>query len=237
MNGGFDSISPHDRPDASAIRGALLGDGLGTRGVYRFVNRGPIESRRDEYVSLRREIARAESARLAFWRRARLPSLRSRLAEIPIETKWRDTIHNVVVTVGKNKILDEALAGSAYTATWYMGLISAVSYTTGPVAGDTMASHGGWTEAGPTNVPNYSQANRITTVWSASAAGAKNLSSALTFSISSGTNVVVKGAFVSSNNSKDGTTGILLSAGAFSGGDKTVSNGDSLAVSYSMTLT
>jgi hypothetical protein len=52
----------------------------------------------------------------------------------------RDTAENTVVTVGTNLILDQALAGSAYTVTGpFMGLISSVSYTA-IAAGDTMAS-------------------------------------------------------------------------------------------------
>ena len=55
--------------------------------------------------------------------------------------KWRDTIENVVATVGKNLALDTFLAGSAYTVVGpFMGLISSVSYTA-VAAGDTMASH------------------------------------------------------------------------------------------------
>lgn len=146
------------------------------------------------------------------------------------KVKWSDTFDNLVTTVGKNKALDELLAGSAYTAAWYMGLISSVSYTTGPAVGDTMASHGGWTEAGPTNAPNYSETARPTTAWSAAAAGSKALSAALSFSITeTGT---VKGCFIADNATKDGATGVLFSAGLFSGGDKVVSNGDTLNVSY-----
>ena len=67
--------------------------------------------------------------------------------------KWRDTIDNVVCTVGKNLMLDTAFAGSAYTVVGpYMGLISSTSYTA-VAAGDTMASHSGWLEAGGTNAP------------------------------------------------------------------------------------
>src|SRR4029077_20429287 len=89
--------------------------------------------------------------------------------------KWRETIDNVVQTVGKNLAMDSFLAGSAYTVTGpYMGLISSVSYTA-TAAGDTMASHAGWLEAGGTNAPTYS-GNRKTAVWSAAAAGVKALS-------------------------------------------------------------
>lgn len=150
--------------------------------------------------------------------------------------KWEDTFDNVVTTAGKNFILDTVLGGSGYTAAWYMGLISNVSYGAGPVAGDTMASHSGWTEAGATNTPSYSQATRPAPAFSAAAAGVKATSAAVTFSINGGTSVIVKGAFLTTVSTKDGTTGTLLSAGLFSGGDKTVSSGDTLTVTYQLSV-
>lgn len=155
--------------------------------------------------------------------------------------KWKDTIDNLITTVGKNFILDTVLAGSAYTVTGpYLGLISNVSYTTGPAVGDTMSSHGGWTEAGATNAPTYTSP-RKTAVFNAASGGSKALSSNLSFAITSGTNVIIKGAFLvlgtGAVSTIDNTSGTLFSAGTFSGGDKTVSNGDTLTVSYSVALT
>jgi hypothetical protein len=151
--------------------------------------------------------------------------------------KWRDTIENVVATVGKNLALDTFLAGSAYTVVGpYMGLISSTSYSA-VAAGDTMTSHSGWLEAGGTNAPTYT-GNRKTAVWSAATAGGKALSAALSFAITStGT---VKGAFLCFGTgaaaTKDDTGGTLWSAGTFSTGDKAVVNGDSLNVNYSSSL-
>jgi hypothetical protein len=151
--------------------------------------------------------------------------------------KWREVIDNVVATVGKNLALDTFLAGSSYTVTGpFMGLISSVSYSA-VSAGDTMASHAGWLEAGGTNAPTYS-GNRKTAAWSAAASGAKALSAALSFAItSSGT---VKGAFLcygsGAVNTKDSTAGVLWSAGTFTTGDKAVVNGDTLNCNYSSSL-
>jgi hypothetical protein len=151
--------------------------------------------------------------------------------------KWRDTIENVVTTVGKNLALDTYLAGSSYTVTGpYMGLISSTSFSA-VAAADTMASHSGWLEAGLANAPTYS-GNRKTAVWSSASAGSKALSAALSFAITgSGT---VKGAFIvygsGAVNTIDNTAGTLYSAGLFTGGDKTVANGDTVNVSYTTSL-
>lgn len=154
------------------------------------------------------------------------------------QVKWKDTIDNVVTTVGKNHMFDTEFAGSAYTVVGpYIGLISNVSYTAGPLVTDTGASHTGWTEAGATNAPTYT-APRKTAVFSAASAGAKALSAALVFAITSGTNVIIKGMFIVLGTGAvatiDSTAGTLFSAGVFAGGDKTVSNGDTLNVNYSI---
>lgn len=149
----------------------------------------------------------------------------------------REEFPNTVVTVGKNQMLDSALAGAAYTVTGpFMGLISSVSFTAISAA-DTMSSHAGWLEAGGGTAPTYT-GNRKTAAWSAAAAGSKSLSAALSFAIT-GTGTV-KGAFMvygtGAVNTKDDTNGVLFSAGLFSGGDRAVINGDTLNVSYSVSL-
>lgn len=149
----------------------------------------------------------------------------------------RESFPNLVATVGKNQMLDAGLAGAAYTVTGpYMGLISSVSYTAISAA-DTMASHTGWTEAGVTNAPTYT-GPRKTCAWSAASAGSKALSSALSFAIT-GTGTL-KGAFINygsaATSAIDGTVGTLFSAGLFTGGDRAVLSGDTVNVSYSVSL-
>ena len=147
--------------------------------------------------------------------------------------KWSENFPNLVTTQGKNYLLDNGLAGSAYTAALYLGLISSVSYTA-VAAADTAASHAGWTESGVTNAPTFSGA-RKTAVWSAASAGSKALSAALAFTFTgAGT---VKGCFLSTIATVDATTGSLYSAGLFSGGDRAgIISGDILNVSYSTSL-
>ena len=143
---------------------------------------------------------------------------------------WTDTIENIITTAGKNDMLEHELAGSGYTAAWYMGLISNVSYTSVPVVADTMASHATWTES-----QNYSQGSRPTTAWNAAAGGSKALSAALVFTINA--TDTIKGCFLCSIATKGGTTGTLFSAGLFTGGDQPVVATNTLNVSYTATLT
>lgn len=143
--------------------------------------------------------------------------------------KWSDAIKNVVTTAGKNDALDKYLAGSAYTAAWYLGLISLTSYVSVPVIGDTSVSHATWAED-----QNYSQGTRPAAAFAAAAAGSKALSSAAVFTMNAGT--TVKGCFLISVSTKGGTTGILYSAGLFTGGDKVMQSGDTLNVSYTASL-
>lgn len=149
--------------------------------------------------------------------------------------KWRDHFENLVTTAGKNDLLDKYFAGSAYTAAWYLGLISGASYTTGPAAGDTAASHGGWTECGASNAPNYGNATRPAINFStAASAGSKSAAAAVSFTFSeSGT---VKGGLIITDSTKAGTTGTLYSAGTFSGGDKSVQNNDVVNVTVTVSV-
>jgi hypothetical protein len=144
--------------------------------------------------------------------------------------KWEEDIKNLVTTVGKNLTLDTILGNSAAGA-----VVMGLKGTGTSVAADTQASHPSWLEVGLANAPTYS-GTRKTPVFSAAAAGVKATSSAATFSITStGT---VFGCFINIGGSAtiDNTTGTLFSAGDFSS-SKSVVNSDSIAVSYSATLT
>jgi hypothetical protein len=145
--------------------------------------------------------------------------------------KWEDSIKNLVVTVGKNDLLDKYFSGSAYTAGWYMGLVDNASFSA-YAAGDTLASHAGWLEFLSYTISG-SATNRATPSWDSASAGSK-ATTATTFTISgSGT---VLGAIMCTtqarNTSSNGGAGILYSAGSFTGGSRAVISGDSLLVTY-----
>ena len=151
--------------------------------------------------------------------------------------KWEDQAKNLIVDTGKNDLLDKYFAGTTYTAAMYMGLVSGTSYTSAPAAGNTISSHAGWFECGATTYgPDYSSGTRVAVGWNAASGGVKG-STATQFTIGSTANgTTVKGLLIATNNTKQGSTGILVSAGLFSGGDKTVATNDILNVTYTVTI-
>jgi hypothetical protein len=119
--------------------------------------------------------------------------------------KWAEDVHNLVVTTGLNFLLDTVYRGSAYTAANFVGLKGAGNVA----AGDTMASHAGWTE-----VTTYDEAARPALTMAAANAGSCNNSASKAVFTISGT-VTVAGAFVATNSTKGGTTGTLIGGGDF----------------------
>ena len=147
--------------------------------------------------------------------------------------KWTAEKHNLVVNVGLKDMNDKYFLGSSYTAAWYIGLYGA-SATNDPAASDTAATHAGWTE-----VTAYSQATRPVATFAAATTAdpsvITNAANAAQFSITGTT--VVGGAFLISNNTKGGTTGILFSAADFQApGDRSVVSGDIINVTYQFSL-
>lgn len=134
--------------------------------------------------------------------------------------RWKEGSLNLVVTVGKNDLLDQYFLGSAYTAAHYVGLKTAGSIN----AADTMSSKS-WTE-----ITDYSNATRPTyTAAAASSGSTDNSGSPAVFNIN-GT-ATVGGCFISTDDTKGGTTGVLFSATDFATA-RSVLSGDTLTVTY-----
>ena len=150
--------------------------------------------------------------------------------------KWEEKFDNLVTTQGKNHLLNTYLASNTYSAVAggkvFLGIISATGYTA-VAAGDTANSHTGWTE-----FTGYSQVSRVPPSFSAASSGSKATSSAAVFSINASD--TIKGTFLMANNNtgsagaakKGGFSGVLYSAGLFTGGDKTIASGDVVNITY-----
>ena len=149
------------------------------------------------------------------------------------KVKWTDSVPNLVVNVGLAYMAGSALTSVTAITTWYIGLYGAGASNT-PAAADTMSSHAGWTE----NV-GYSNATRVActfvTATTANPSVATNSASPASFSINATS--TVGGAFLTSGSAKSGTAGTLFSAADFSSpGDRAVTSGDTLNVTYTMSL-
>jgi hypothetical protein len=147
--------------------------------------------------------------------------------------KWTLEPHNLVVNEGLQDMNTKYFTGSAYTAAWYIGLYGAAS-SNNPLATDTAASHPGFTEITP-----YSNATRpactFGTATTADPSVISNTLSPAAFTINSG--ATVGGAFLISDNTKGGSSGILFSASDFAApGDRVVASGDTLNVTYTFSL-
>lgn len=148
--------------------------------------------------------------------------------------KWEEKFDNLVTTQGKNHLLNTYLASNTFSAVAggkvFLGIISATGYSA-VAAGDTANSHAGWVE-----FSGYSQPTRVKPVFAAASSGSKATSSAAVFSITSAN--TIKGTFLMANNNagwsdaKGGYSGVLYSAGLFTGGDKTVASGDVVNITY-----
>lgn len=140
--------------------------------------------------------------------------------------RWRDHFHNIVVTVGLNKLLDATFKSGLTTPAWYIGLKG----TGTMVSGDTMASHSGWSEI----VPYSDSTRQAFTPGSISAGAVDNSASKAVFNIN--TSSTVFGCFLVDNSTKSGTTGTLYGGGDF-GSSRAVVNADTLNVTVTLTQT
>lgn len=145
--------------------------------------------------------------------------------------KWSDSFHNLVVNEGLQNMNQTFFKGSGYTAAWYLGLVTGPGSGTTFAAGNTLASHAGWTEN--TAYTGNRKAVTFGTATTADPSVIDNSAAPSSFTMNANAQVIA-GAFLCSVAS--GTSGVLFSAGDFTGGDKTVDSGDTLAVTYTFSL-
>jgi hypothetical protein len=143
--------------------------------------------------------------------------------------KWEEQFHNLVVNVGLQDLNTKYFTGSGYTAAWFLGLVDGGTTPT-YAAGDTLASHAGWTElAGSGSI--YSGSRKLVTFAASSIADPAVITNGASPSVFNITgSATVAGAFLTDQSS--GTSGLLFSVGNFTGGNKIVANGDTVNVTY-----
>ena len=146
--------------------------------------------------------------------------------------KWVAESSNLVVNQGLQNMNTQYFKGVTYSASFFLGLITGPAASTTFAAGDTLATHLGWTE-----FTDYSGTRKTMTFGTASTADPSvisNTASPASFAIT-GAGGIVAGAFLCTVAS--GTSGVLFSEADFqSPGDRTVVSGDTLNVTYTFSL-
>lgn len=236
----------HAAAAAAFTHGARAVERMRASGHYLADYWMPQPARRDEVDELRQRLALITSSHaLRRTHAAEIERIHERLANIPRELVWRDEIHNLVTTEGKNAALTHLLKGSSYTAAQAMGLIEDTGYSAiaaGNTAGNITAVGGGSPANGWNEAPSATVATRGTPSFGTASGGSLATSAAVAFStLASDT---IKGAFLlvrsaagtAPTTGVGNTNGALLSAGLFSGGDQAVTSSGTLNVTYSLGL-
>lgn len=135
--------------------------------------------------------------------------------------KWSEDVHNLVTNEGLNDALSKYFKGSAYSASFFVGLKG----TGTAAAGDTLASHAGWTE-----VSGYTGNRQALVLGAVSGQSVDNTASKAEFPITGA--ATVAGAFLATIAT--GTGGTLYGVADFTTA-RTVENGDTLRVSVTLT--
>jgi len=140
------------------------------------------------------------------------------------EIIFEDKFSNGVTIVGKNELLD-TMFRAATQSTWYCGLIGAGTILS---EDDTMSSHVSWTE-----FTDYTESVRQTWVTDAAvAASIQNPATAyIEFTVNVAGEAQIPGIFITSSNTKGGTSGVLWSTGFFNIAP-TPASGDVVQVQY-----
>lgn len=146
--------------------------------------------------------------------------------------KWTAESKNLVVNSGLKYMAGTALDGTTTRiTTWYVGLKGAGT----PAAGDTLNSHPTWSElAGGTAYTGTRPAATFAVATLANPSVVTNSASKASFVIIASNTVA--GAFLCNVASGSTSSDTLFSAGDFMGGSRTVSDGDTLQVTYTFSL-
>jgi hypothetical protein len=138
--------------------------------------------------------------------------------------KWESPAKNIVTNLALDDINNVYLRNGSPKANWYAGLIDQVSYTQ-LLNADTMSSHSGWVE-----LTSYTETVRQTWTPGASASQTVVNGTVMTYTSSAACNI--KGAFIASDSSKGGTTGLLFCTALLTNGTQPASIGDTLRLTY-----
>lgn len=118
--------------------------------------------------------------------------------------------HNSITDAGINALLGIMFHGVTQITTWYLGLIDNAGFSA-LADGDTMASHGGWTE-----FVDYDEANRVE--WPEDAAATRAITNTTPMTFTASDDGTLKAVFLvggTGASTKSASTGTLWAHAAF----------------------
>jgi hypothetical protein len=134
-------------------------------------------------------------------------------------------VPNGITDVGMNALLDIMFHASSQITTWYIALVDNAGFSMF-AAGDTSASHGGWSEN-----TAYDEATRPE--WTEGTASGRAITNGTSVDFTMNATNTIHGIFIISENTKGGATGTLWSTAAFSSNVSVVDD-DVLKVTYTV---
>lgn len=145
--------------------------------------------------------------------------------------RWEEIIHNLIVNEGLEHILDVIFKGGTQVDPWYVGLLA---------SSPTVLNAWTATEVGANDFVNYDEATLQELVDGAisgtTTKSLDNSASKAVFTISTNGSTI-GGAFLISTSTKATPAGTVYAAGAFSGGDKSADDDDTISVTATFTQT
>ncbi len=139
---------------------------------------------------------------------------------------WKDVAKNGVTNAGLNDIIGVYLASVTQKTAWFIGLIDNAAFSSLNVA-DTMATHTGWAESSA-----YSESVRQT--WTPGSVAGQSVTNPTPATFTANASVTLYGLFLVSNSTKGNTAGVLWATGGFQSGTQSLTTGQTLKVTYSL---
>lgn len=226
-----------ERIAVSTGRNAGVGEAAHAGGTYHYRCMRVLDEHKEE--ALRLQDMMRQFGGLKWWNLvgitrfllAGFPTYRSLEREfqgLPRYEVWAAESQNVVTTEGGNYFLDKLLAGSSYTAAWYVGLVNT---STAVAITNTYAAKGN------TESTAYSNATRVAASFAAASAKSKVAASNV-FNINA--TDTITGVFLANVSTKGDSTanaGVnVLYSISLLGTSKAVANTDTLTISYTASV-
>lgn len=145
----------------------------------------------------------------------------------PSQPSWQDDAKNVVTNAFMTAALQILFNSSTATANFYVGLMELTGSVT---TADTLAAHAGWKRCNA-----YNGAQKL---WQTAAASGRQITNSANKAqfVMSGSSTIWGGFIVANSAAKNATTPTLVCVAQFSGSSRSVASGDTVEVTYQLSM-